>query len=396
MQNGVTETSGKPIKCRAAVAWEPNQPLSLEEVEVDPPQRGEVRIRIMYTTLCHTDIFALTGHDPDCSFPAVLGHEASGIVESVGEGVTSLAPGDHVVPCFMSQCDECSYCKSGETNLCERIRYFTGSKKSQLMADGKSRFRRRGQEILHFMGCSTFSEYTVCEEIFVAKIENRKALLDKICLLGCGIATGYGAPLNSCRIKPGSSCAVWGLGAVGLAAIMGCKFGGAKRIVAVDLMPEKFESAKIFGATEFVNPKMELPEGKTLTQFLREKYDGGFDYTFEATGNVLAMRQALESTHKAWGKSCILGVSDKEVSTHPSELIIGRCWTGSTYGGWKSRQHIPMLVERYMRGQMLLDEFISRRHHFDQINQVLEHMAHGEGMRCVMSMAKEEDAEKRE
>lgn len=384
----MSDTAGKVIKCRAAIAWEPNKPLSIEEIEVDPPQKGEVRIKVLYGALCHTDTFALTGRDPDCSFPVILGHEAAGVVESIGEGVTSVAPGDHVVPCFVPQCNECDYCKNPDTNLCTRIHYFIGSKKSQLQADGTSRFRCKGQEILHFMGCSTFSEYTVCDDVSVAKV-NPSAPLDKVCLLGCGINTGYGAPLNTCKVKPGSVCAVWGLGAVGLAAIMGCKYAGAKTIVGIDLLPEKFEFAKVFGATEFVCPKTDVPEGKTLQEFLKEKYNGGFDFTFEATGNIHAMRQAFESTQKAWGQSCILGVSDKEVCTHPAELILGRTWKGSTYGGWKSRDAIPMLTERYLRGEMKLDEFVSGRCDLADINQVFDNMSRGQGMRYVMTMAKQ-------
>ncbi|KAI1720765.1 alcohol dehydrogenase groES-like domain-containing protein [Ditylenchus destructor] len=330
----MSATAGQTIKCRAAVAWEPNKPLAIEEVEVEPPKRGEVRIKILFTAICHTDAYTLSGKDPEGIFPCILGHEAAGIVESVGEGVDHVAPGDHVIPLYVPQCRECDYCKNPKTNLCQAIRVTQGQ---GVMPDGTSRFKCKGKQIAHFMGCSSFSEYTVVAGISVCRVDP-KAPLDKVCLLGCGISTGYGAVLNTCKVEPGSTVAVWGLGAVGLSVIMGAKEAGAKRIVAIDLLPSKFETAKFFGATDCLNPK-DAPADKSFQSYLVEKFDGGFDYTFECVGNVNLMRQALESAHKGWGVSCIIGVagSGEEISTRPFQLVTGRTWKGTALGGWKTR-----------------------------------------------------------
>uniref|UniRef100_A0A914HJ51 S-(hydroxymethyl)glutathione dehydrogenase n=1 Tax=Globodera rostochiensis TaxID=31243 RepID=A0A914HJ51_GLORO len=356
--------TGTTITCKAAVAWKPNEPLVVEEVEVAPPKAGEVRIKIVYTALCHTDQYTLSGKDPEGIFPSILGHEASGVVESVGEGVRSVGedPRD-----------------SGQG----------------LMPDGTSRFTCRGQQIAHFMGCSTFSEYTVCAEISLAKA-SELLLLEAgkpdqtqifVCLLGCGISTGYGAVLNNCRVESGSTVAVWGLGAVGLAVVMGAKKAGAAKIVGIDVEPAKFENAKKFGATDFVNPR-EVPAGQTMQAFLVDKFDGGFDYTFECCGNVQTMRQALEAAHKGWGVACVIGVAGagEEISTRPFQLVTGRTWKGSSFGGWKSRDQIPLLVQQYLCGELKLDEFITHTFTFAEINKAFECMKRGESLRCVITV----------
>ncbi|KAH7725096.1 Alcohol dehydrogenase class-3 [Aphelenchoides avenae] len=398
----LTTTMPETIKCRAAVAWEANKPLSIEEVEVAPPKAGEVRIKvgfvlkspvrlftvqILYTALCHTDAYTLSGADPEGIFPSILGHEGAGIVESVGEGVDHVAPGDHVIPLYVPQCKECEYCLNPKTNLCQKIRVTQGQGK---MPDGTSRFKCRGQEIAHFMGCSTFSEYTVVAGISVCKVDP-KAPLDKVNLLGCGISTGYGAVLNTCKVESGSTVAVWGLGAVGLAVVMGAKAVGAKTIVGIDMVPKKFETAKLLGATHYVNPKEDVPEGKNLQTYLVEKFNGGFDYTFECIGNVQCMRQALESAHKGWGVSCIIGVapSGAEIVTRPFQLVTGRTWKGTAFGGWKSRDSVPRLVDDYTAGKLKLDEFITHRLSFDEINKAFDLLHSGESLRAVLSVASE-------
>ncbi|EZA47446.1 Alcohol dehydrogenase class-3 [Ooceraea biroi] len=354
----------KVIKCKAAVAWKQKEPLSLEEVEVAPPKAHEVRIKIVAVALCHTDAYTLDGLDPEGIFPCILGHEGSGIVESVGEGVTEFQPGDHVVPLYIPQCGDCKFCKSPKTNVCSKIRETQGK---GLMPDGTSRFTCKGQTIAHFMGCSTFSEYTVVADISLAKI-NPKAPLDKVCLLGCGVSTGYGAALNTAKVEPGSTCAIWGLGAVGLAAALGCKKSGASRIIGIDINTAKFELAKTFGCTEFVNPK---DHDKPIQQVLIEMTDGGLDYTFECVGNVNTMRAALESCHKGWGTSVIVGVAaaGQEISTRPFQLVTGRVWKGTAFGGWKSKQSVPKLVEEYLSKELLLDEFITHNLPFEKINE---------------------------
>lgn len=284
-------TVGKPIRCKAAVAWEPKKPFSIETIEVAPPKAHEVRIKILATGVCHTDAYTLDGHDSEGKFPCVLGHEGGGIVESVGEGVTSVAVGDHVIPLYIPQCRDCKFCKNPKTNLCSKIRLTQGK---GVMPDGTPRFTCKGKEVFHFMGCSTFTDYTVVADISVCKVADT-APLDKVCLLGCGISTGYGAVVNTAKVEPGSICAVWGLGAVGLACIMGCKVAGASRVIGVDLNPTKFKVAQEFGATECVNPK---DYDKPIQEVLCGMTDGGCDYTFECVGNIHTMRAALESCHK--------------------------------------------------------------------------------------------------
>jgi len=374
----MSATAGKPIQCRAAVSWEAKQPLSIETIEVAPPKAGEVRIKIVATAICHTDAYTKEGHDPEGLFPCVLGHEGAGIVESVGEGVTSVAPGDHVIPLYTPQCYECKFCKSPKTNLCAKIRATQGK---GLMPDGTSRFTCKGKQLFHFMGCSTFSEYTVVADISVAKV-NPEAPLEKVCLLGCGISTGYGAALNTAAMEPGSTAAIWGLGAVGLAVAMGAKKAGASRIIGIDINPDKFECAKKFGVTEFVNPK---DHDKPIQQVLVDMTDGGLDYTFECIGNVDCMRAALEACHKGWGVSVIIGVAaaGKEISTRPFQLVTGRVWKGTAFGGYKSRDSVPRLVEEYMNKELMVDEFITHNLPFDQINEGFTLMLTGKSLRGV-------------
>lgn len=371
----------KVISCKAAVAWEPAKPLSIETVEVAPPKKGEVRVKILATGVCHTDAYTLGGFDSEGVFPVILGHEGGGIVESVGEGVTSVKPGDHVLPLYIPQCRECKFCKNPKTNLCQAVRATQGK---GLMPDGTSRFTCKGQQVFHFMGTSTFSEYTVLPEISIAKVDE-KAPLDKVCLLGCGISTGYGAVLNTAKVEPGSTVAVWGLGAVGLACIMGAKVAGASKIIGVDINPTKFNIAKEFGATDCVNPK---DHDRPIQQVLSEMTDGGLDYTFECVGNVHTMRAALESCHKGWGTSVIIGVAaaGTEISTRPFQLVTGRTWKGTAFGGYKSRDCVPGLVDDYMSGKMKVDEFITHMMPLDKINESFDLMHKGESIRSILQM----------
>jgi S-(hydroxymethyl)glutathione dehydrogenase/alcohol dehydrogenase len=377
-------TANKAITCKAIVAWGPKEDLKIETIEVAPPKAHEVRIKILFSAVCHTDAYTLGGQDPEGLFPVILGHEGGGIVESVGEGVTNVQTGDHVIPLYIPQCGECKFSKSPKTNLCQQIRVTQGH---GVMPDGTSRFTCNGKSLYHFMGCSTFSEYTVVADISVAKV-NAAAPLDKVCLLGCGVPTGYGAALNTAKVEKGSTCAVWGLGAVGLAVGIGCKVAGASRIIGVDVNPDKFEIAKEFGFTEFVNPK---DYEKPIQEVLIEKTDGGLDYTFECVGNVHTMRAALESCHKGWGVSTIVGVAGagQEISTRPFQLVTGRVWKGTAFGGWKSRDSVPKLVEEYCKDKkvMCLDKFITHNLKMDQINEAFHLMHKGESIRTVVSIA---------
>ncbi|XP_023016904.2 alcohol dehydrogenase class-3 Fdh [Leptinotarsa decemlineata] len=373
-------TAGKIIKCRAAVAWGPKEDLKMETIEVAPPKAHEVRLKVVFTAVCHTDAYTLSGQDPEGLFPVVLGHEGAGIVESVGEGVTHVQPGDHVIPLYVPQCGECKFCKNPKTNLCQKIRVPQGR---GVMPDGTSRFSCNGKMLHHFMGCSTFSEYTVVADISVTKIDP-KAPLDKVSLLGCGVPTGYGAALNTAKVEKGSTCAVWGLGAVGLAVGLGCQAAGASRIIGVDLNPAKFEVAKNFGFTEFVNPK---DYEKPIQEVLAEMTDGGLDFTFECVGNVHTMRAALESCHKGWGVSTIVGVAGagQEISTRPFQLVTGRVWKGTAFGGWKSRDSVPKLVDEYMAKKLKLDEFVTHSLKFEEINEAFHLMHKGESIRSVLA-----------
>lgn len=373
----------KPIECKAAVAWGPNAPLSIETVTVDPPKRGEVRIKILYTSVCHTDQYTLSGADGESNWPCILGHEAAGVVESVGECVNSVSPGDHVVPLYIPQCRDCKFCKSDKTNLCPAIRL---TQAKGLMPDGTSRFTCKGKTIHHYMGTSTFSEYTVVPEISVAKV-NAKAALDRVCLLGCGVSTGYGAALNTANVQKGDTVAVFGLGAVGLAVALGAHERGASRIIGVDINEKKFETAKLFGVTEFVNPEK---ESKSIQQVLVDMTDGGVDHAFECVGNVKLMRACLESAHKGWGKAIIIGVAPagQEVSARPFLFVTGRVMTGCAFGNWKSRDSVPNLVDLYLGGQLNVDNFIThRREGIESLNSVFELLLSGQSLRCVIKLA---------
>lgn len=373
-----------PIECKAAVAWGPNKPLEVCTVTVSPPGPGEVRVKIVATALCHTDAYTLDGLDPEGLFPCILGHEAAGVVESVGEGVTSVAPGDHVIPCYQAYCGECMFCKHPRSNLCTAVRAFTG--RGVMKSDNSVRFHKDGKPIFHFMGTSTFSEYTVLHEVSIAKVDPA-APLEKICLLGCGVSTGWGAVFNTCKVQPGTSVAVFGLGAVGLAVIEAAQRAGAAEILAVDINPDKFETAKKWGATACINPNDH--KDKPLAQLLIEKSPSGWgwDYTFECIGNVEVMRAALECAHRGWGESCVVGVAaaGKEISTRPFQLVTGRVWRGTAFGGYKSRVHVPGLVEEYMRGENKLDDYITHNMSFDSINEAFALLHSGQCLRVVLT-----------
>lgn len=374
-------TEGQVIRCRAAVAWGAKEKLKIETVDVAPPKTGEVRIKITATGVCHTDAYTLSGMDSEAVFPVILGHEGAGVVESVGEGVTTVKAGDHVIPLYIPQCKECEYCLNPKTNLCQKIRVTQGK---GLMPDGTTRFSVGGKQVFHYMGTSCFSEYTVCPEISVAKIHS-EAPLEKVGLLGCGISTGYGAVFNTAKVEKGSTVAVWGLGGVGLAVIMGAKEAGAKEVIGIDLNPAKFKAAQEFGATQCLNPK-DYPADKPFQQVLCDKFNGGFDYTFECIGNINTMRCALEAAHKGWGMSVIMGVAGagQEISTKPFQLVTGRTWTGSAFGGWKSRDQVPGLVEKFMKNELKVDEFITHNMSLDQINESFDLMHEGKSLRAII------------
>jgi len=368
-----------PMKSCAAVAWEAGKPLSIEEVEVAGPKAGEVLVRIVATGVCHTDAFTLSGADPEGLFPAILGHEGGGIVEEVGEGVTTLAVGDHVIPLYTPECGTCEYCRSGKTNLCQRIRATQGQ---GLMPDGTSRFSKDGRTIRHYMGTSTFSEYTVLPEIAVARID-KAAPLEKVCLLGCGITTGIGAVLNTAKVEPGASVAVFGLGGIGLSVVQGAVMAQAGRIVVVDTNPSKFEMARLLGATDFVNPN-DFPD--TPIQQVIVELTGGVDYSFECIGNVDVMRAALECCHKGWGESIIIGVAGagQEIRTRPFQLVTGRVWRGSAFGGVKGRSQLPGYVDRYLAGEIRIDEMVSQELPLERINEAFDAMHEGRVIRSVI------------
>ena len=367
------------------VARGPKQPLVEEEITVDPPKAGEVRVKVVANALCHTDVYTLDGHDPEGKFPSILGHEAGCVVESVGEGVTSVKPGDHIIPCYTPQCaqPDCIFCQSSKTNLCPKIRSTQGQ---GVMPDGTSRFHDKdGKEIFHFMGCSTMSEYTVLAEISCAKI-SKEIALEKACLFGCGVSTGLGAVWNTCKVEINSSVAVFGLGAVGLAVIQGAKMAGASKIIAVDINPSKFEMAKKLGATHCVNPKS-LGEKSVQSHIAGELTDWGVDYSFDCTGNVHVMRSALECAHRGWGQSCVIGVAaaGHEISTRPFQLVTGRVWRGTAFGGFKSRRDVPKLVQSTIDGDLPIDHFIT--HRFDGVgetNQAIDALHSGCCLRAVV------------
>lgn len=367
------------VKSRAAVAWEAKRPLEIEEVEVAAPKQGEVLVRIVATGVCHTDAYTLSGADPEGIFPAILGHEGGGIVEEVGPGVTSVAVGDHVIPLYTPECGKCKFCLSGKTNLCQAIRATQGR---GLMPDGTSRFSVKGREVFHYMGTSTFSEYTVLPEIAVARI-NKAAPLEKVCLLGCGVTTGMGAVRNTAKVEPGSTVAIFGLGGIGLSAIIGAVMAKASRIIGIDINPDKFEIARQLGATDVINPK---DYDRPIQEVLVEMTDGGVDYSFECIGNVQVMRAALECCHKGWGESVIIGVAGagQEISTRPFQLVTGRVWRGSAFGGVRGRTELPDYVERYLKGEFELDTFITHTMGLDKINDAFDLMHEGKSIRSVI------------
>ena len=367
------------IKSRAAVAFGPGQPLQIVEVDVAPPQAGEVLVRIVASGVCHTDAFTLSGDDPEGIFPAILGHEGGGIVEAVGEGVTSLAVGDHVIPLYTAECRTCKFCTSGKTNLCQSVRETQGK---GLMPDGTTRFSYKGEPIYHYMGTSTFSEYTVVAEVSLAKVP-KDAPLEKICLLGCGVTTGIGAVLNTAKVEEGATVAIFGLGGIGLAAIIGAKMAKASRIIAVDINPGKFDIARELGATDCVNPK---DFDKPIQEVIVEMTDGGVDYSFECVGNVQLMRAALECCHKGWGESVIIGVAGagQEISTRPFQLVTGRVWRGSAFGGVKGRTELPGYVEKAQSGEIPLDTFITHTMGLEDINKAFDLMHEGKSIRSVI------------
>jgi S-(hydroxymethyl)glutathione dehydrogenase/alcohol dehydrogenase len=367
------------MKIKAAVAWGPNEKLKIEVVDLAPPKAGEVLIRVMASGVCHTDAYTLSGADSEGLFPVILGHEGGGIVEEIGEGVTTLKKGDHVIPLYTPECKECKFCLSGKTNLCVKIRATQGK---GVMPDGTSRFSKDGKMIHHYMGCSTFAEFTVVPEIALAKIDPR-APLDKVCLLGCGVTTGIGAVLKTAKVEKGSSVAVFGLGGIGLSVIQGAKMAGAARIIAVDINDSKWEMAKKFGATEFLNPKK---LDKPVQQAIVEMTEWGVDYSFECVGNVQLMRAALECAHRGWGQSIIIGVaaSGQEIATRPFQLVTGRVWKGSAFGGVKGRSELPGYVDQYMSGDINLDDMVTFTMPLSEINTAFDYMHEGKSIRTVI------------
>ena len=364
---------------RAAVAFAAGQPLSIETVQLAGPREGEVLVEIKATGLCHTDKYTLSGADPEGLFPAILGHEGAGVVVDVGPGVKSLKKGDHVIPLYTPECRECDYCLSGKTNLCQRIRATQGK---GLMPDGTSRFSFQGKPVLHYMGCSTFANYTVLPEIALAKVRE-DAPFESICYIGCGVTTGIGAVIFTAKVEAGTNCVVFGLGGIGLNVIQGLKMVGANMIVGVDTNPAREKMARQFGMTHFVNPKD--IEGD-LVAHLVELTKGGADYSFECIGNVQVMRQALECCHKGWGVSTIIGVAEagKEIATRPFQLVTGRRWIGSAFGGARGRTDVPKIVDWYMDRKINIDDLITHKLKLEEINHGFDLMARGESIRSVV------------
>ena len=367
------------MEARAAVAHKAGAPLTVEMVQLDGPKPGEVLVEIKATGICHTDAFTLSGADPEGLFPAILGHEGAGVVIDVGQGVTSLKKGDHVIPLYTPECRQCEYCLSGKTNLCVAIRATQGQ---GVMPDGTSRFLLGGEKIFHYMGTSTFSNFTVLPEIAVAKIRE-DAPFDKVCYIGCGVTTGIGAVINTAKVEPGSNVVVFGLGGIGLNVIQGCRMVGADMIVGVDINPSRQALAEKFGMTHFVNPK---EVGGELVPYLVNLTKGGADYSFECIGNVQTMRQALECCHRGWGTSVIIGVAGagQEISTRPFQLVTGRVWKGTAFGGAKGRTDVPKIVDWYMNGKINIDDLITHKLALDEINKGFDLMHSGESIRSVV------------
>ena len=366
------------MKTRAAVAYEAGKPLQIEEIELASPREGEVLVEIHATGVCHTDAFTLSGEDPEGLFPAVLGHEGAGIVVEVGPGVTSVASGDHVIPLYTPECRQCKFCRSGKTNLCQAIRATQGR---GLMPDETSRFSVGAETVYHYMGTSTFSNFTVLPEIALAKIRE-DAPFDKVCYIGCGVTTGLGAVMNTAKVEPGANVAVFGLGGIGLNVIQGAKLVGADRIIGVDINPAKRDLAEKFGMTDFINPT----DSENVVQEIVDLTDGGVDYSFECIGNVEVMRQALECCHKGWGESIIIGVAGagQEISTKPFQLVTGRVWRGTAFGGARGRTEVPRIVDWYMNGKINIDDLITHTMPLDQINEAFDLMHEGKSIRSVI------------
>ncbi len=368
------------INARAAIALTPGAPLTIDTIQVQPPQAGEVLVHIQATGVCHTDAYTLSGADPEGLFPAVLGHEGAGVVVEVGHGVTSVRPGDHVIPLYTPECRQCKFCLSRKTNLCQAIRATQGQ---GVMPDGTSRLSYQGQPLYHYMGTSTFAEYAVLPEIAIAKIRP-DAPFDKVCYIGCGVTTGIGAVLYTAKVEPGAKVVVFGLGGIGLNVIQGARLAGADRIVGVDINPSKQALATQFGMTDFVNP---LEVGDKLVPFLIDLTDGGADYSFECIGNVHTMRQALECCHKGWGVSVIIGVAaaGQEIRTRPFQLVTGRVWKGSAFGGARGRTDVPKIVDWYMDGKINIDDLITHTLPLGQINEAFDLMKRGASIRTVVT-----------
>lgn len=363
---------------RAAVAHAPGRPLEVTTVQLEGPRTGEVLVEIMATGICHTDAYTLSGADPEGLFPSILGHEGAGIVREIGPGVTSLRVGDHVIPLYTPECRQCKFCLSGKTNLCGAIRETQGR---GLMPDGSSRFSIGGEPLHHYMGTSTFANFTVLPEIALAKIRP-DAPFDKVCYIGCGVTTGLGAVINTAKVEPGANVAVFGLGGIGLNVIQGARLAGADRIIGIDLNPAKEALARKFGMTDFLNPA----DVDNVVAAIVEMTGGGVDYSFECIGNVEVMRQALECCHKGWGESIIIGVaaSGKEISTRPFQLVTGRVWRGTAFGGAKGRTDVPKIVDWYMNGKINIDDLITHTLPLDRINEGFDLMHAGESIRSVV------------
>lgn len=366
------------MKTKAAVAWQAGKELTVEEVDLQGPRAGEILVEIKATGVCHTDSFTLSGDDPEGAFPAILGHEGAGVVVEVGEGVRSVEVGDHVIPLYTPECRECDYCLHPKTNLCQAIRSTQGK---GVMPDGSSRFSINGKPILHYMGCSTFSNYTVVPEIAAAKIR-KDAPFEKVCYIGCGVTTGVGAVVYDAKVEPGSSVVVFGLGGIGLNVIQGARMVGANTIIGIDINASKVPLAEKFGMTDFINPQ-ETPE---FMEVILDLTNGGADYSFECIGNVETMRQALECCHKGWGESIIIGVAGagQEISTRPFQLVTGRIWRGSAFGGARGRTDVPQIVDWYMNGKIHIDDLITHQLPLSEINQAFDLMHEGKSIRSVI------------
>ena len=366
------------MKSKAAIAFSAGEPLSIEEVDLEGPKSGEVLIEVMATGVCHTDAYTLSGGDPEGLFPSILGHEGAGIVREVGDGVDTLQAGDHVIPLYTPECRQCKFCLSGKTNLCGAIRETQGQ---GLMPDGTSRFSLKGENLFHYMGTSTFSNFTVLPEIALAKIRE-DAPFDKACYIGCGVTTGLGAVINTAKVEPGSTVAVFGLGGIGLNVIQGARLVGADRIIGIDTNPKKEALARRFGLTDFINPE----NSADVTTEIIDLTDGGVDYSFECIGKPEVMRQALESCHKGWGESVIIGVAaaGEEISTRPFQLVTGRTWKGTAFGGAKGRSDVPSIVDWYMDGKINIDDLITHQFQLENINEAFDVMHAGEGIRSVV------------